>query len=166
MANTVSKTYNTDIVGLYARINRFIVEAQHQQSSGTSQVNPFDQARLLSYLSAIRTYHDHVQAAPSLDLPETHPREYDLPERPANIILENESLNDIIRLLELGRDELTNSQSARLPAKLISFDSVRFLQIISKCERFMADYVAVATPLDLPESSPKSAMTAQGKVGI
>jgi hypothetical protein len=163
---SVTQTYNADIKGLYNRINRFIQEAMFQQSSGNSQINEFDQTRLRSYLSACRTYHDHIQGAPNLDLPETHPRIYELRATPEVVELENESLNDIVRLLELCRDELLHSQSARLPVKLISFDSSRFLSIIEKCERFMADYVAVATPLDLPESSPRAAMSGPGKQGI
>lgn len=159
-------TYNHDIVGIWNRMNRFIKEAMKQQSSNVSQVNQFDIARLKSYLSAIRFYHDHVQAAPDLDLPETTPRLHELREAPVVVDMENESLSDICRLLELGRDELVNSQSARQGAKLIEFDSVRFLQIIEKCERFMADYVEVATPLDLPESSPRAAMTGPGNQGI
>ncbi len=160
------QTYNHDIVGIWNRMNRFIKEAMKQQSSNVSQVNQFDIARLKSYLSAIRFYHDHVQAAPDLDLPETTPRLHELRPAPEVLEMENESLSDICRLLELGRDELVNSQSARQGAKLIPFDSVRFLQIVEKCERFMADYVEVATPLDLPESSPRAAMTGAGNQGI
>ena len=88
--------------------------------------------------------------------------------RPAPVVpdMENESLSDICRLLELGRDELIHSQSARQGAKLIGFDSIRLLQIVDKCEKFMADYVAMATPLDLPESSPRAPMTGPGNQGI
>lgn len=160
------QTYNTDIVGLYNRMNRFIREAMKQQSSSNSQVNSFDLARLKSYMSAIRFYHDHVQGAPELDLPETAPRLYELRDVPAVPEMENESLADICRLLELGRDELVNSQSSRQGAKLITFDSVRLLQIVEKCERFLADYVEQATPLDLPESSPRVPVTGPGQQGI
>lgn len=163
---SVTHTYNHDVLGLYNRINRFIQEAMKQSSSSVSQVNEFDLSRLKSYMSAIRFYHDHIQAEPNLDLPETSPRLYEL--RPAPVVpeMENESLADICRLLELGRDELMNSQSARLGAKLISFDSFRLLQIVEKCERFLSDYVEQATPLDLPESSPRVAVTGDGKKGI
>lgn len=160
------QTYNHDIVGIWNRINRFIREAMKQQSSSVSQVNQFDIDRIKSYLSAIRFYHDHVQAAPDLDLPETTPRLYELREAPVVPEMENESLADICRLLELLRDELVNSQSARLGAKLISFDSARLLRVVDKCERFMADYVEVATPLDLPESSPRVPVTGDGRKGI
>ena len=160
------QTYNHDIVGIFNRVNRFIREAMKQQSSSVSQINAFDQARLKSYLSAIRFYHDHVQSAPDLDLPETSPRLYELRAIPVVPEMENESLADVCRLLELGRDELLNSQSARLGAKLMSFDSVRLLQIVEKCEKFMSDYVENATPLDLPESSPRVPVTGHGNQGI
>ena len=160
------QTYNHDIVGLWNRINKFIIESMKAQSSNLSQVNGFDIDRLKSYLSAIRFYHDHVQAAPDLDLPETTPRLYTLREAPVVPEMENESLADICRLLELLRDELVNSQSSRQGAKLVSFDSSRLLQVVEKCERFMADYVEQATPLDLPESSPRAAMTGDGRKGI
>ena len=160
------QTYNHDIVGLWNRMNKFIHECMKSQSSNVSQTNRFDIERAKSYLAALRTYHDHVQAAPELDLPETTPRLYELREAPAVVDMENESLADICRLLELGRDELISSASSRLGAKLISFDSIRFLQIVEKCERFMTDYVEVATPLDLPDSSPRAAMTGAGRVGI
>lgn len=160
------QTMNHDIVGIYNRINRFISEAMKNASSSNSQVNQFDLARLKSYMSAIRFYHDHVQGAPDLDLPETTPRLYELRPAPQVPDMENESLADICRLLELGRDELINSQSARQGAKLIGFDSVRFLQVVEKCEKFLADYVEKATPLDLPESSPRAEVTGPGQQGI
>lgn len=138
----------------------------HQASSSLSQVNSFDLARLKSYMSAIRFYHDHVQAAPDLDLPETTPRVYPLRAAPQIPEMENESLADICRLLELGRDELVNSQSARQGAKLVQFDSIRLLQIVEKCEKFLSDYVEQATPLDLPESSPRVPVTGPGNQGI
>lgn len=162
----VTQTYNHDIVGLYNRINRFIKEAMKNASSNNSAVNGFDLNRLKSYLSAIRFYHDHVQAAPELDLPETTPRLYTLREAPVVPDMENESIADICRLLELGRDELINSQSARQGAKLISFDSDRLLQVVTKTEKFLSEYVEKATPLDLPESSPRAPVTGDGNVGI
>lgn len=159
-------TYNTDIKGIYNRINRFIFEVMHQVSSNLSEVNQFDYARIQSYLDAIRAYAAHIQADPELDLPETSPRTYALDEPPVVPKIENESLADMVRLMELMRDELTNSQSGRRSAKLVSFDYVRLQQVLDKCDRFMADYIATVTPLDLPESSPRAAMTPEGRKGI
>ena len=160
------QTYNHDIVTIWNMINRFIREAMKQQSSSNSQVNQFDLERLKSYFSAIRFFHDQVQAAPDLDLPETTPRLYDLRTIPEVPEMNNESLAHLCRLLELGRDELANSQSAMQGAKLISFDSVRLLQIINKCEAFLADFVEIATPLDLPESNPRVGVTGDGRKGV
>ena len=160
------QTYNMDIVGLYNRINRFIKEIAHQVSSNLSETNQFDFGRIQSYLGAIRSYALHVQNDPELDLPETSPRLYELREPPVVPDVENESLADMMRYLVTLRDELTNSQSARRAAKLVSFDYVRLQQVLDKCDRFMDDYIATVTPLDLPESSPRAMMTPEGKKGI
>jgi hypothetical protein len=117
--------YNQDIVGLYDRIQRFIEEMVKSVSSNLSQTNEFDQARLAQYLNAIDRYHNWIKSQPHLDLPETAPKPYTLEALviPSNI--ENESINDVIRLMEAARDELINSQSARLPAQMLVFDSAR-----------------------------------------
>lgn len=48
---------NHDVAGLHARINRFIEEFHKSVSSGTSQVNHFDQTRMATYLDSIDIYH-------------------------------------------------------------------------------------------------------------
>jgi len=160
------QTYNTDVVGIYNRVNRFIFEVTHQVSSNLSEVNQFDYVRIQSYLNAIRTYGVHIQSDPEMDLPETSPRLYALEEPPVVPKIENESLADMVRLLELMRDELLNSQSGRRAAKLVSFDFIRLNQVLDKADRFMVDFINVITPLDLPESSPKTGMTEAGRKGI
>lgn len=160
------QSYNHDVVGLWNRINKFIFEAMKQQSSNLSQVNQFDIDRLKTYFGAIESYRDHIQAAPDLDLPETTPRLYDLRDAPIVPDMENESLADICRLLELMRDELINSQSSRQGAKLVSFDEIRLTQVVDKCKKFLTDYVETTTPLDLPESAPRAPMTGDGRKGI
>lgn len=157
---------NHDIAGLNARINRFIEELIKSVSSGTSQVNEFDQARLTTYLDAIDIYHAWVIAQPHLDLPETHPRPILLEANPETPDVENENVNDIVRILEIARDELVNSQSARDGASLNKFDSARLKAVISKVRAFLETYVKIATPLDLPESSPQAAQSGPGRTGI
>src|SRR5512137_2715394 len=104
-------TYNQDVVGLYDRIQRFIEEMNKSVSSNLSLTNEFDQERLAKYLDAIDRYHAWVQAQPHLDLPETAPQEYVLEALVVPTNVENESINDVIRLMCACRDELTNSQS-------------------------------------------------------
>lgn len=160
------EVYNHDVAGLHARINRFIVEIQKSVSSNVSQMNGFDISRALAYLGAIDTYHAWVVGQPALDLPETAPRTYTLEENPAYVDAENESINDLQRMFAVMRDELVNSQSARLPAGLVSFDSARLAAVVAKARAFLIEYVQVATPLDLPESSPMEASTGAGLTGI
>lgn len=163
---TTGVVLNHDVVGLHSRINRFLEELIKSVSSSTSQVNVFDQERLKSYLGAILIYHDWVVGQPALDLPETHPREYALEASPVVPDVENENINDLVRLLVLAREELVNSQSARDPANLNKFDSARLLAVVAKAQAFLTEYIQKATPLDLPESSPQAVVSGSGRTGV
>lgn len=166
MADASIKTYNHDIVGFWNRINRFIIELMKSASSGVNAMNDYDQQRLVSYLNALKLFHAWCVGAPQLDLVETHPREYVLEAAPAILPIENEAIDDLIRLFVIARDELVNSQSSRNACGLISFDSLRFTSVLFKAEKFLTEYVKVATPLDCPESAPSSPMTGSGKIGV
>lgn len=157
---------NHDIAGVNSRINRFIEELVKSVSSGTSQVNTFDQKRLTSYLDAIDTYHNWVVSQPNLDLPETHPRAIQLSQAAFTQTVENDSINDLVRILTIARDELVNSQSARDAAGLNKFDSERFRNVVMKCRKFLSDYIVQTNPLDFPESSPAVAQSGAGRTGI
>lgn len=161
--NTVN---NHDIVGLYNRINDFMLELIKSVSSQGSQMNEFDQARLASYLDAVDSYHAWVVAQPHLDLPETAPTVYLLRVPVETPLVENESVNDLIRMMTAMRGELVSSQSARQAAGLISFDSARLTAIVSKARTFLTDYITPVTPLDLPESSPEIESSGHGRTGI
>ena len=167
MADTSTVVVNNhDIAGINARVNRFIEELVKSVSSGTSQLNSFDQVRLVSYLDAIDTYHDWVIAQPNLDLPETHPRAITLNQNVPSMTVENDSINDLVRILTIARDEIVNSQSARDAAGLNKFDSNRLRSIVAKCRKFLSDYIVPTNPLDLPESSPAVAQSGAGRTGI
>ena len=158
--------YNHDVSGLHRRINRFIVELLRSVSSGVSQVNSFDQERLQSYLDAITAYHGWVVDQPQLDLPETHPRQINLNANPTVDTIENESLQDVVTLLTIARDELVSSQSSRQGSGLVPFDSARLTAIVDKVQHFLVDYIGTTTPLDLPESSPDASITPPGSTGV
>jgi len=158
---------NHDLVGLYNRINRFLVEMQKSVSANQGEeVTVFDVDRLMSYLDAIEHYQKWMQGEPQLDLPETAPRKYLLEEAPLMEPVENESCNDACRMLIICRDELTNSQSARRPGGLNKFDDSRLSSICRKLRSFVTDYIGKALPLDLPESSPRSPSSGPGRMGI
>jgi hypothetical protein len=162
----MATVYNHDVAGLCRRVNRFMEEMIKSVSSGTSEMNEFDQTRLSDYLGAILAYRDWVVAQPQLDLPETHPREHIVPDGPDVPPMENESVVDCLNLMVLCRDELMGSQSARDPSGLKSFDNARLEAGVTKAQRFLTDYIQAVTPLDLPESSPATAMTGPGRGGV
>ncbi len=158
--------YNHDVDGLQRRINRFIEEMIKAASNTVSQVNAFDQTRLASYINAIREYQAFINGQPQLDLPETNPREFELGANPVVPDLENESLRDVVVLLELARDEIINGQSARMPSGLIPYDSARLTAIVDKVDSLLTNYISIVTPLDLPESSPMREITGPGRKGV
>ncbi len=129
-------------------------------------MNTFDQARLTQYIAGVRSYLSWVNGAPSLDLPETCKRTYALEVPPSVPFLENDAIRDMVRMVELARDELVSGQSARLPSGLISFDSIRFSAVIDKLEAFLKNYVQSTLPLDLPASSPVAPVAAAGNTGV
>jgi hypothetical protein len=143
-----------------------MLELVKSVSSQGSQMNEFDQLRLGSYLDAIDSYHAWVTAQPQLDLPETAPTTYVLRQPVDTPLVENESINDLIRMMTAMRGELVSSQSARQAAGLISFDSARLTAITGKARTFLTTYIEAVTPLDLPESSPEIASSGAGRTGI
>jgi len=155
---------NHDIAGVCRRINHFIIELQFSVSGGVAEVTPFDQERLQSYLSAVRSYRDWVIAQPQLDLSKTHPRNIEVGPDPETDDVENESVRDIVYMLELCRDELVKSPSASMPAGFNVFDDKRAMALITKVQNFLDKYVKVVTPLDLPESTPVQPLTGPGAI--
>lgn len=164
-ARAATSTYNTDVFSIVRRYNRVIVEVTKSQSSGISYTLPFDVSRLKSYVNAVRKYMQFVAAQPLLDCPETGPTEIALPANPSIQSVENESAFDVLQLVEIARDELSNSQSGRMPTNLLKFDYDRQMSYLEKIEALLA-FVEDAEPLDLPESSPMVAMPGPGARGV
>jgi len=166
-ANTAGpQTYNHDVAGLYRRINRLIIEMVKAVSNSSSLMNEYDQTRLSSYLSAIRAYVAWVVSQPQLDLPETSPRLIVLDQMPKWDLTENEAIIDVVRMLEIARDEVVNSQSSRNSSGLNKFDEARILALVTKVEAFLTSYIQTITPLDLPESSPMRELSGSGSTGV
>lgn len=161
----MSDVNNHDIVFLNAKLVRVVEEVQHSQSSNVSVLNEFDLKRMNAYLDDLDACVVWIQDQPQLDLPETAPTVWVLPDLPVEIDCENEALNQVGRLLRVGRDELVSSQSARLPAHLMEVDQARFVAVVEKIRKLINDYVAGMPVLDLPESSPQEPVTPAGKKG-
>lgn len=157
--------YNHDVGGVISRLDRIQVEVQKCVSSTVSEYNQFDIVRLRTFTANLRGFIAWVDDEPQLDLPESHPREIQLPSEPEINQTENEEVNMLASLISLARYEMVNSQSSRKPCGLVSFDRIRFLAVVTKIENFLDNYIVPLTPLDLPESSPQAEMVAPGRTG-
>lgn len=164
MAET-KMVYNHDIYGIVRRVDRFRAELTHAVSAGVHHFRAADLERFKKYSEALTTYVDWVVAQPQLDLPESHPQPVQVEPAPEMPNPENESIEDLVYMLDILRIELVNSQSARLPQGMISFDEDRMRAMIEKYNRMITDYIEVILPLDMPESSPKDALAPKGKLG-
>lgn len=149
---------NHDIVNLVEKLDRFSRELKMSQSAYVSQLGSADRERLDSYLAALEYLIAWIAKMPALDLPESHPRGYEIAEDSGVDLtgVENEHIKVILRLLDLARYEVIKSQSSRLASGLIGFDHKRFTASVDKIKAFLVEFVDMATPLDLPESSPKT----------
>jgi hypothetical protein len=154
---------NHDLVSIHNRFVRFIIEAKKSTSSNSSGVNQFDVDRMRQQLADIRSRVAHVQSAPLIDLPETHPKPFVLRELMVLPDVENEDINDLCRLCELGCKELELSSSAGDPCRLNKFDHDRCVAILDKIEALIEDHIVKVTPVDLPESSPRAEGVTAGR---
>ena len=161
-----SGIYNLDATYLADKIARYAGEVQMSVSSNVAFVNEFDMARLQQYLTDIDRAVSYINDQPQLDLPESHPMVHQIQPFPTMRDMESDEWDHVVRLLRSGYIELVNSQSARLGAGLMPFDSRRITALVAKCRQWLNDYVAERSPMDLPETSPQQAMSPAGKSGV
>lgn len=162
----MGKVRNYEIYGLVRRLRRFKFEAAKAVSADLSDVNTHDITRAKSYLTAVTTYLDWVVAQPELDLPASHPQEYELPPESDLNMPENESTVDFLHMFKILETEIVNSQSARKQAGIISHDERRVRDILLKMNNFITQYIEPTKPLDLPESSPLRETVGDGRLGV
>lgn len=165
MADPKLTIFNSDVLLITQKVNRFIEEMTRSQSANVSGLTPADKARLLSYTAALKDLLAWITTQPLLDLPETHPRAYELEPFPPVPEPENDDLGNVVRLFEALRTEMVNSQSARLAGTLNKHDVARFEAIVVKIENFVSGYIDKAEPLDFPESSPQEEPVGPGRTG-
>lgn len=159
------KVYNHDIASLVLRMRRFKNELFYSVSSNLSEFGNADKIRLNSYIESIKKFKKFVITQPELDLPESSPKEINLPAALELPEIENLDIATILALFDVAEVELVNCQSARKPSGLTSHDALRFDTIVKKIELFLAEFVADEN-LDLPESSPTAPMVGAGNVGV
>lgn len=158
--------HNMDIVGLNNRINRYIEEMYKSNSSSVNNVSDADKNRMVEYIDALDGLHDWIIAQPQVDLPDTTPKDYAIKKGIDIVEVENEPINDMIRMFLVMRDELGNSQSARIGSGLIKQDSKRLTDMTERCRKFYIEYILKYTPLDYPESSPQEPTSGHGRKGV
>jgi len=161
-----SGIYNLDCTYLADKIARYAGEVQMSVSSNVAFVNEFDMARLQQYLTDIDKAVTYINDQPQLDLPESHPMVHAIQPFPVMRDMESDEWDHVVRLLRAGYIELVNSQSARLGAGLMPFDSRRVTALVAKTRQWLNDYVVERSPMDLPETSPQQAMSPAGKAGV
>ena len=158
--------YNIDCTYLADKIARYAGEVQMSVSSNVAFVNEFDMSRLQQYLNDIDRAVAYINDQPQLDLPESHPMVHAIQPYPTMRDMESDEWDHVVRLLRAGYLELVNSQSARLGAGLMPFDSRRVTALVAKCRAWLNDYVSERSPMDLPETSPQLAMSPAGRSGV
>lgn len=150
----MSTVKNADIAGLQHRIVIFRNELDKSVSSSVAGFREPDKVRLQSYMDALAAYKAWVVSQDPIDAPHWHSKDIvlkPLPEVPETV--ENASMLDVLRMLELMSVELIKSQSKDLPAGLNPHDSLRFDQNLRRVNDFLIQFIDQATPLDLPEAS-------------
>lgn len=161
----MAEVNNHDIVLVSSKLVRMIAEAEHAASANVSVLSSADQTRFEQYLTSLDQSVEWIQAEPELDLPETHPIVWQAQDPPEQIVVENEGINQLSRIWRLARDEMVNSQSARLSCRLLDFDKDRLTAVIEKSRKFLTDFLAQQQAQDLPESSPQEAVAPAGRTG-
>lgn len=158
--------FNHDVVGILNRIGRFITELIRSDSSNLNAMTAADKTRLASYFDDLDSYIAYVLANPVLDLPKTsHSVQWAIEPLDPVPSISNEDIEDEVRLLMLVHAELANSDSSSSGSGLISFDAVRVSAVVTKARNFLLNYIAKASPIDLPASSQMDAITPVAKPG-
>lgn len=147
-------TYNTDIVTLTNKLNRFVAEAYLSESASVHTVSEFDLVRFQSYLDQLYTTHAWIVATPQVDNPSIYPRYTPIGVWDDVPTIESDNIRTMIRGLEIARDELIMCQSSRISSGLIPFDSIRLTANLDRTKELLAlstdpqgtDYTAT-TPL-------------------
>lgn len=146
-------TYNTDVVTLTNKLNRFIAEAYMSESASVHVVNLFDMARFVSYTEQLVRTQEWIVATPQVDNPSVYPRYHKIPVWNEVPQIENDNIRTMIRGLETARDELIMSQSSRVSSGLLQFDSVRLTANLDRTEALLK-ISTNSDGTDLPATTP------------
>jgi len=147
-------TYNTDVLTLADRYNRFIAEAYLSESASIHHILDADLARFNGFNAQVRSAQGWINIQPQTDNPSTYPRFQEINSWDSVPTIENDGLRTMIRGLEIARDELIMCQSSRIGSGLLPKDNDRLTANIDRTQALIdivpdydgSDYVAT-TPL-------------------
>jgi hypothetical protein len=146
------KTANMDVAGISDRIVAFsaeIILSQSATSNGDIQIR--DKERWGTYLDRLDAILDNFNTPP-MDLPRTHPDNYTGKGFPSNWEdqVENTTAKDVVRRLQAGHKELTQSASKDQGSGILGYDVER-LKALTENARTV---ISVTEPaLDMPEQT-------------
>ena len=161
----MSVIYNHDTAALCRSVRRISAELYKSVSSGTSGMNSFDQARCKANVAASRSLLAWVNSQPDLDLPESHPNALEVSDPAKYPAVESDSINLALDICYACEVEILNSSSAREAAGMNKFDSGRLGATLDKIDSLVDKHIAIAEPVDLPESSPSEPLSGAGAKG-
>jgi len=125
-------TYNTDIVTLTNKLNRFIAEAYMSESASIHTILPADLARFQAFNAELVRTQDWINAQPQIDNPSVYPRFQKIPVWDDVPMIESDNIKTMIRGLESARDELIMCQSSRISSGLLTKDDDRLVANLTR----------------------------------
>ena len=158
----VTYTYNFWLQSMDVDCARYVNEMAHMGSADVSGMDEFDLERIRSYIEAMKTKRNFVEADPHRDLVETKGDTYDL--LPITVLpkMEDRAMYDMCHQLNTMRQELRRSASTRMNDGLNTFDAKRWDGNMARLENYLDNYVLESTPLDTPLTSPIEQTTGVG----
>lgn len=166
---------NLDVAHLADMLTRDMREVSRCQSASANVFIPADRNRLKAYLEQYQGYIDWAVAKSrddggafnTMDMPRTHPTNYDLqPELPdVEGGVENELVRTILRHFSAMRYEIIHSQSANLASGLLPADKQRMESFVDRLMKLIEEYIDKIIPVDQPETSqqPNKQSSADGQ---
>lgn len=144
------KTKNIDVRMLCDNIKVFHDELGKSASSGVFNYDSDDLARLETYINRIEFALNFVSGSPKLDLPKSHPKEYQLRELAAYEETESPNLRYMLAAVESMYLEIASGQSSDLSNSLELADQNRVAKLVQRSRDFV-QFVKDSEQIDAPE---------------
>ncbi len=158
--------HNYELASWCRRCRRHAEEIHLSASADGPKMYEQDKDNIRSYILSLRALRDHIDDQPEVPYPETKDQTYTVEDLQDFVLIENESINDLAHAFVQMFNEVSQSQSAKMVTGILEFDFDNMETWLLKVESLLENYVEVATPLNLAQSSPKRERTAPGRRGV